>query len=113
MDSKLHSSKILIFFTKNLNVERGSPLMIFVADCGTLDHVIQINDSHWLRPNESPTNITVLPLIFVRKSSPLNLQKHPRIHFPHIYMYIFFKCTNMVIITFDVTLAHFFKSGLT
>lgn len=60
--------------TKNFKVERGSPLIIWVGDRGTAVEIMQTNDSHWFLPRESPTNITVLPFILSRNSSPLNLQ---------------------------------------
>lgn len=68
----------LLTLTKNLKVESGSPLFICVGDCGTAAEIMQINDSHWLRPSESPTNITFFPFILYRNSSPLNLLKKER-----------------------------------
>lgn len=68
----------LLKLTKNLKVESGSPLFICVGDCGTAAEIMQINDSHWLRPSESPTNITFFPFILYRNSSPLNLLKKER-----------------------------------
>lgn len=59
--------------TKNLKMEKGNPLLIFVEDRGTDDEIRQTKDSHWFRPSESPTNIILFPFIFRKNSSPLNL----------------------------------------
>lgn len=70
--------------------------MSCVGDRGTAAEIIQINDSHWFRPSESPTNITVFPLIFIRNSTPLNLQQqkglvleeNARTKLLHTYYYV-------------------------
>ena len=55
-------------------MERGSPLVICVGDdAASPDEIMQISDCHWFLPNESPTNITLLPLNLVRNSTALNL----------------------------------------
>lgn len=59
--------------TKNVKVERGSPLTSCVGAWGAAADSIQIKDCHWFLPSESPTNITVLSFIFSRNSTPLNL----------------------------------------
>lgn len=62
-------------------MERGSPLIICVGDdAGIPAAIMQISDCHWFLPNESPTNITLFPLILARNSAPLNLksEKHQR-----------------------------------
>lgn len=59
--------------TKNLKVERGRPLVIWVRVDGADDIMRQINDSHWFFPNESPANIMFFPFILNRNSAPLNL----------------------------------------
>lgn len=67
---------ILLGLTKNLKVERGSPLEICVGDDdGSPADIMQIRDCHWFLPSESPTNITLLPLILIRNSAPLNLHQ--------------------------------------
>lgn len=59
--------------TKNLKVDRGSLLIISVWERGTAPLSMQINDSHWFLPSESPTNMTVFPLILDRKFRASNL----------------------------------------
>lgn len=57
-------------------------LKIVVLELGTHAWIIQANDSHWFKLNESPTNIIFFPLHFSKKFNPLNLQlfkNHPQI----------------------------------
>ena len=42
---------------------------------GTAEFTIQTMDSHWFLFSESPTNISLFPLIFWNKSFGLNLNK--------------------------------------
>uniref|UniRef100_A0A0E0GL30 Uncharacterized protein n=1 Tax=Oryza nivara TaxID=4536 RepID=A0A0E0GL30_ORYNI len=52
---------------------RGSTETSCAGDCGAAACSRQMSDSHWFRPSESPTNITVFPFIRVKKSAPSNL----------------------------------------
>lgn len=79
-ERKIHFNrqyKLMLELTRILKVERGSSWIRFVLMNGADEDIIHINDSHWFLPNESPTNITVLFLIFCRNFTPLNLlSKH-------------------------------------
>lgn len=91
--------KKMFWLTKNLKTERGSPVTNFVCVRGAAADSIQIKDCHWFLPNESPTNITVLPFIFSRNSTPLNLPWHINATKPFkscltYKQYIFYKQIN-------------------
>lgn len=58
----------IIGLTVKENIERPPILTNLYGVCGSDEYSMQVNDCHWFKLKESPTNIILFPLNFLKKS---------------------------------------------
>ena len=65
----------VIYLTVNVNVRREPIFSNLYLECGVAEWSMHVNDCHWFKLSESPTNKMRLFLYLLKKVTPLNLHK--------------------------------------